>query len=75
MPRFLIISTALLAGCGPKPALTPYIPADLLRPVAGYIGSRPATEGQLIAAAVAEKQGREKANAQLAAIVEILGVQ
>ena len=75
MRHCLIICAMLLAGCGPKPSTTAYVPADLLQPVAGYIGPAPTTEGALIAAAVAEKRGREAANAKLAAISEILGPQ
>ena len=75
MHRCLIICAMLLAACGPKPAIQPYIPADLLQPVAGYIGPAPTTEGALIAAAIAEKRGREAANSKLAAISEILGPQ
>jgi len=75
MRRCLIICAIVLAGCGPRPSILPYVPADLLQPVAGYVGPVPQTEGQLIAAAIAEKHGREVANAQLLAIAKILGPQ
>lgn len=68
----LTICLALLAGCG-REAAPVHIPADLLQPVAGWQGPAPRTEGQLIDAAVAEKRGRERANAQIEAIGQIVG--
>jgi len=53
-------------------ALPPPVPADLLRPAPGYAGPMPVTEGQLSHALVAEARGRRQANAQIAAISEIL---
>lgn len=72
MRRCLIICAGLLAGCGPDPAPDLHIPPDLLQPVAGWTGPAPQTEGQLIDAAAAEKRGRQRANAQIRAIAEIV---
>jgi hypothetical protein len=68
----LTICLALLAGCG-REAATVHFPADLLQPAPGWLGPAPRTEGQMIDAAVAEKRGRERANAQLEAIGQIVG--
>jgi hypothetical protein len=48
------------------------VPADLLQPVLGYTGPVPQTEGQLSDALIAERRGRQAANAKLATIGEIL---
>lgn len=64
----LIICAMALAGCGPEPAT---IPAELVEPCPGWQGARPATEGQLIRAALAEKGGRQCANGKLAAIAAL----
>ncbi len=61
----LIICGAVLAGCGPKPGP---VPPELVTPCPGWQGQAPATEGDLIRAALAEKGGRECANSKLAAI-------
>lgn len=61
----LIICAVALAGCGDRAAV---IPPELVTPCAGWRGARPATEGDLIRAALAEKVGRECANAKLVAI-------
>lgn len=75
MRRCLIICALLLAGCGPEPAIQPYVPADLLRPVPGYEGPSPASEGMLMTAAIAEKQGREICVGNVLTIAEILNPQ
>ena len=75
MPRYPIICALLLASCGPETRPIPaqaMIPADLLAPCPGWEGTPPATEGQLVDAAAAEKRGRERCNAQLAAIHQIV---
>lgn len=69
----LTICLVLLAGCG-REAAPLHIPADLLQPAPGWLGQAPRTEGQLIDAVVAEKRGRERANAQLEAIGQIVDV-
>ena len=61
----LIIFGAVLAGCGHKPAA---IPPELVAPCPGWQGPAPATEGDLIRAALAEKGGRECANSKLSTI-------
>lgn len=68
MRRCLIICAMALAGCGPDAAT---IPAELLDPCPGWQGRRPATEGELIRAALAEKGGRRCANSKLAAIAAL----
>lgn len=77
MRLFPICFVLLLSGCfgsdGPRVvAPPPVVPADLLRPAPGYSGPVPRTEGQLSDALIAEARGRRQANAQLAAIAEIL---
>jgi hypothetical protein len=61
----------LLTGCfgrDSEPANPPpTVPADLLQPVPGYTGPVPQTD-----ALIAERRGRQAANAQLATIGEIL---
>lgn len=65
----LIICGAVLAGCGNKPAT---VPPDLLTPCPGWQGDAPATEGELIRAALAEKTGRQCANGKLEAVAGVL---
>lgn len=66
----------LLAGCFGRDSKAieppPRVPADLLQPVPGYTGPVPQTEGQLSDALIAERRGRQAANAKLATIGEIL---
>ena len=50
----------------------PRVPPDLLQPVPGYTGPVPQTEGQLSDALIAERRGRQAANAKLSTIGEIL---
>lgn len=69
----LIICAALLTACGRAEPVAPYVPADLLRTAPGWRGAPPATEGQLVDAAAAEKRGRELANARIEAIAQIVG--
>lgn len=76
----LICCALLLGGCmgrdGPQVvAPPPVVPADLLRPAPGWTGPVPMTEGQLSDALIAEARGRRQANAQIAAISEILIVE
>lgn len=76
----LICCALLLSGCmgrdAPRVVARPQpVPADLLRPAPGYAGPTPSTEGQLSDALIAESRGRRQANAQLAAISEILTVE
>ena len=76
MRLYLIFSALLLSACMGRQSEPieppPIVPADLLQPVPGYIGPVPATERQMIRAWTAEMRGRQKANAQLATIGEIL---
>ena len=71
MHRFLIICVTLLVGCG-RDLPPPVVPADLLEPVPGWTGPSPKEQGQLIAAAIAEKRGLGQCNIDKAAIREIL---
>lgn len=64
----LIICGAVLAGCGPKA-----VPVELVTPCPGWQGATPATEGELIRAALAERAGRECANGKLEAVGRIVG--
>lgn len=68
----LIICALLLAACGPDPEKVIRVPEELFRPEPGWIGPVPATEGQLIDAALAEKTGRQRANEKLGTIREIV---
>lgn len=77
--RLLVLCfVLLLSGClgskqAPKAVDRPSIvPADQLTPCQGYTGPTPATEGQFVDAAFAEKRGRVCANGKLKAIEEIL---
>jgi hypothetical protein len=70
MRRYLIICAVGLAGCGPDPAT---VPPDLLTPCPGWQGNAPATEGELIRAAAAEKAGRTCANTKLQAVAAVVG--
>lgn len=77
MRLFPIFCALLLSGCfgSDRPQVVappPVVPADLLRPAPGWAGPVPATEGQLSDALIAEARGRRRANAQIAAIAEIL---
>jgi len=77
MRRCLITCAALLAGCGPEVvtrpvAVAPAIPAAVLAPCPGWTGPTPRTEGDLIDAALAERRGRECANARLRAVNDML---
>lgn len=81
MRLFLIFCLALLAACGaskPVPVQVviqpPPIEAELLTACAGWNGPVPATEAQLVAAAVAEKRGRERCNGKLGAIEQIVSI-
>lgn len=69
MRAYLIICAMVLAGCGRDPAT---VPPDLLTPCPGWIGKTPATEGELIRAAAAEKAGRQCANGKLEAVAGVL---
>lgn len=69
MRHCLIMLCAGLAACGAGGS----IPPDMLRPCAGWQGPAPATEGQLLRAALAEKAGRECANGRLAGVAAIIG--
>lgn len=72
MRRYLVICAVLLGGCGrdlPEVvAPPPVIPADLLRGCGGWAGPRPETEGEWVAAALAEMRGRYCANGKIEAI-------
>lgn len=76
MRRYPIICALLLAACGREvPAVSaapPPIPADLLKPPAGWTGPQPATEGAWVDAAWAEKRGRLQCVGQLLTIDEII---
>lgn len=69
MRACLIICAGLLAGCGREVAI---VPPDLLTPCAGWLGARPATEGEVMRAAAAEKAGRLCANGKLQAVAGVL---
>ena len=64
----LIICAGVLASCGPKPV----VPADLLTPCPGWTGGTPATEGQLLRAALAERGGRLCNAGKLEAVAELV---
>lgn len=64
----LIMLCAGLAACGGGAK----VPPDMLRPCDGWLGPVPATEGQLLRAALAEKTGRECANGRLAGVAAVL---
>ena len=76
MHHFLLTLVLLLSACTPHQSEPveppPKVPADLLQPVPGYTGPQPTTEHQMKDALVAEKRGREAANAQLVTIDQIL---
>ncbi len=66
----LITCLALLVACGPD--LPPSVPGELLVPPRGYVGPRPATEGQLKTAIIAEKRALGQCVLQLDSIRTIL---
>lgn len=72
----LLCLVSLLPGCMGRDnepiAPPPRVPADLLQRVPGYTGPVPMTEGQLSDALLAERRGRQAANARLATIDVIL---
>jgi len=71
----LLCCALLLSGCFRAPEVVappPAVPADLLRPCAGYGGPMPRTEGQFSDALIAEARGRACANAKLEALQQIL---
>lgn len=71
----LIFSALLLSACTRGHeivAAPPPVPADLLRPCAGYVGPFPRNEGQLSDALVAEARGRSCANARILTVRKIL---
>lgn len=70
MHRCLITCLALLAACGPD--LPPAVPPELLVPPTGYVGPRPATEGQLKTAIIADKRALGQCVMQLESISAIL---
>ena len=70
MRRCLIICAVALAGCGPD--RVPVVPPDMLTPCPGWTGRTPATEGEVIRAAAAEKAGRLCANTKLEGVAEVL---
>jgi len=75
MRLFPLFCALLLSGCLRDPELVAgpsMVPADLLRPCAGYDGPMPQNEGQLSDALIAEAQGRACANARLEAVRQIL---
>ncbi len=66
MTRLLAITCLLgLLGCGPKSTALDVLD---LTPCDGWTGPTPATEGQIIRAALAEKTGRLCANTKLDAV-------
>lgn len=75
MRLFPIICVTLLASCGPERVtyVPSSVPASLLAPEPGWQGVTPRTEGELVDAVEAEKTGRERANAKLRSIAEIVG--
>lgn len=73
MRRCLTICALALAACGNDPV--PVVPLDLVTPCPGWAGRVPATEGELIRAAAAERAGRICANTKLAGVAEIAGAQ
>jgi len=75
MRLFPLCCVLLLSGCLRAPEVVappPAVPADLLRPCAGYGGPVPRTEGQLSEALITEVRGRACANAKLEALQTIL---
>jgi|GEM_PF-6080038 len=78
MRLYPIIFVVLLASCGrnePATHTQTYIPADLLTTEPGWRGPRPRTDGEFAEAAAAEKTGRERANAKLVAIKQIVDAE
>lgn len=73
MRNFLIICAMLLAGCSSDEplAVAPPIPADLLTGCPGYTGQVPRTERDIVLVVVAEKRGRECANAKIETIAQM----
>lgn len=71
----LILCGMLVASCGQTETVTvkTYVPADLLTPERGWAGGSPITQRDFVEAAEAEKAGRERANAKLRSIAEIVG--
>lgn len=72
MRLYLTICAALLAGCGNDREPVKRVPVELFEPEPGWRGPVPATEGELIDAALAEKTGRLRANEKLGTIREIV---
>lgn len=77
MRKRLIICVLLLAGCSSDEpfAVAPTIPADLLTGCPGYTGPVPRTERDIVLVVVAEKRGRECANAKIETIAGMIGPQ
>lgn len=69
MRRCLIISLALLAGCGREPSAISLLD---LSPCPGWTGPRPASEGQFARAAAAERTGRLCANEKLTTVQSLI---
>lgn len=66
----------LLAACGQPPIeAAPLVPGALLAPCPGWQGPTPATQGDLIAAAAAERSGRLCANDKLASVKRLVAAQ
>jgi hypothetical protein len=76
MRRYPIICALLLAACGREAGearlVTPPVDLGILQPVTGWTGATPATEGDLISAAAAEKRGLMMCNGQLETVARIL---
>lgn len=65
----------LLAACGqPQIDAPPLVPEALLTPCPGWQAGTPVTQGDLIAAAAAERSGRLCANDKLASVRRLVAV-
>ena len=69
---FLLLLTGCFGRDSEPVKRPPRVSADLLLTVPGYTGPVPQTEGQLSDAFIAERRGRQAANAKLTTIGEIL---
>lgn len=64
----LITCLLLLGGCGHKAT----VPPELLVPPVGYVGATPRTEGQIVAAVIADKRALGQCVLQLESIDTLL---
>jgi hypothetical protein len=71
--RLSLICFVALAGCsGRDVPPAPYVPADLLAPVAGWQGGPPNSEGEWVDAAAAEQRGLQQCNGDKLTLRQLL---